>query len=312
MDKETPPSATAKHFDDTLFPDGLLWHFTKPECLVSILKNGIRATHSAFLSDRLDGSLRNRCQRLYSDLMAAKASFKGDSGRVENAKEQFRKILNLDAAFPSFIACFVANPDFEAMWERYGLDGGIAIGIREQFVFQKRRKTDEENVLVKFCNYHNWDSLLDAVRRTEIRVQGELKSCSTLEDVDKLCRKEIPAINEQATNLLFAKRRIFEFEHEVRLAWILLGLNDNPQAGPGNEVDAKCDPTAKYNPKLSQENGKLFVHIPFGKQPKDWVARIIVGPYGDVDRHVASALTIARLFGISQEQVEMYTPPYLN
>ena len=297
MNDEPITLTAVNSIDDTLFPDGLLWHFTKTECLVSILKNGIRATHSSCLSDRIDGCLRNRCQEIYSDLLAAKSRFNGDSLRVEIAKKRFNEVLGNDAAFPSFIACFASNPNFETMWERYGLNGGIAIGIREQAIFEKRIINDEERIRVKLCDYHRWQFYSENIRSNAIRIKEAIQGCSSLADIDTLCQKEIPSLHKQAEQLLFVKRHIFEFEHEVRLAVIVSGQKD--------------ETLDKYRKQLKTENGKMFFHIDFGKEPKDWVGRIVVGPYGNADNGLASTLTIARLYGIPLERVERYRPSYI-
>ena len=144
--------------ENQIADEEMLWHFTRIGALSSILSEGLRVTHSACLSDKLDGVLRNRTQKMFADLVAAYHRAEGQVQISEDTENKYRDMLKCDAASPAFIACFAVNPDFEKMWERYCLHGGLAIGVKRACVEKQVAKTEHEEVLVKICDYEGWES----------------------------------------------------------------------------------------------------------------------------------------------------------
>lgn len=291
-----------------IFPGGLLWHFTPPGTLLSILRDGLRATHSSCLSDRLDCAVSQRMQQLLFDMVKKQHECAGDPLPHEQeapATSFFEKGL----LFNAFIACFSFAPDFEMSWERYTPQGGFAIGFEEEAILGLRtfsRKSlsavaDSSHsansgsaanpwILVQCCEYKHPLSVLTWIRnrRNDILTKmSDLYKNQTQESLTRYCEEQAKEIVAKSTELLFSKRKQFEWEHEFRVA-VMYG-NDIP----------------KDSLHHIAETNKTFVNLSFQDEPKNVIRKIIVSPNGNVGENHKHARLIATTFGIEENCIAL-------
>ena len=270
--------------------NGCFWHFTGIDALLPILRDGLRLTHSTCLSDRRDGELRNRFQVLCSKLMEINCDVCSDVKSKSFARNDFSKILGCDSFTPAFIACFSECEDFRAMWEEYCFNGGIAIGFDKKYIVDLIERSNKGcEYYLRRCSYDLWEDWSAKVDNYMQSMTNNSTYVKSEEDLNEFNAFWISRIQEAGENALFAKRKRFKFEHEVRLARI---IRSNGVWEEKPSINFEC------------ANGKLFLNKVLGGLYRG-VKEILISPFGDVQKNLGKALVIARMFGIDQEMVKV-------
>ena len=133
--------------------DGLFWHFTQLDALQSIFHNGFRMTHSACLSDKLDGGLRNQIQAINCEITSRLYEEINSTTVGDDVKHAMLDLAKNDCVSPAFIACFSKDPNFGEMWSHYGCEGGVAIGIKSEFLINAQFNNANEKCSLMTCDY---------------------------------------------------------------------------------------------------------------------------------------------------------------
>ncbi len=282
--------------EESVQPDkeDYLWHFTPtPEALLSILKNGVRATHSSCLSDKMDCLLRNEIRTIYVDLINTKKSKAGKPSYLEPEEETLRSVFEQDIFHPAFVSCFLQklDDDFDAAWDQYTPTGGFGIGIKRDFVEDITRNSITGcRILGDVCKY-TFEEQRKQVEATINDILSETTAVNTIEEAEELCRKHIAGIEKLTNKLLFVKRSTLSWEKEFRIAYV---FNERLPSD-----------------KLKVENGKLFFFPPYRGEPKDWVGQIRISPYGNSKSNLRIARLFAQSFNIALDCVKVQPLPSL-
>lgn len=280
--------------EESVQPDkeDYLWHFTPtPEALFSILKNGVRATHSSCLSDKMDCLLRNEIRTIYVDLINTKRSKAGKSSYLEPEEEMLRSVFEQDLFHPAFVSCYLQKLDdaFDAAWDQYTPAGGFGIGIKREFVEKlKNQRIDGCSIHADVCKY-TFEEQRKQVETTINDILSETTEVRTIEEAEALCRKHIAAIEKLTNKLLFVKRSTFSWEKEYRIAYV---FNERLPSD-----------------KLQVQHGKLFFFPPYLEDTKDWVCQILISPYGDSEGNLRIARLFAQSFNIPIDNVKAQQLP---
>ena len=270
----------------------VLWHFTSMDALLPILKTGFWAKHSSCQSDKLDCVLRNKLRKMWCRLILERNAIRDKTSVPRGNLRMLQKAFGGDVPFPSFITCFSYNPDFEAMWERYGLNGGVAIGCKYEFIANMKRRSNRDFIVkdgaCEYCDYticSNYLTEIDEIIEEAIRVAYSEKK---LEECDKIL-EELKRLEDK---MLFVKRDIFKSEREWRLVHTI-------------SLD-KQDDSFRFYDMLISSNGRLVFNVKIDNHPNDWISEIRVSPFGNAEENYQMALLIAHSFGIDLRKV---TPP---
>ena len=263
--------------------DGLFWHFTQIDALPSIFRDGFRMTHSACLSDKLDGGLRNQIQVINCEITSRLYEVINNTTIGEDVKHAMFELARNDVINPAFIVCFSKDPNFGEMWSHYGRRGGIAMGIKKEFLINAQFKNASEKCSLMACDYGIWDELsveIDKIKSEIVQTVTKLEGHKLVE----YCEEFRPRLIEASNRVLLAKRERFAFEHEVRLVRIIEGRDEDFLSSIRESISQYCD--------------KVYLSMKLGGQPRDWVGALKISPFGDVEGNFAKAAAFARLYGI--------------
>ena len=263
--------------------DGLFWHFTQIEALQSIFHDGFRMTHSACLSDKLDGGLRNQIQVINCEITSRLYEVINNTTIGEDVKHAMFELARNDGISPAFVVCFSKNPNFGEMWSHYCHQGGVAIGIKKEFLINAQFKNANEKCSLMACDYGIWDELsveIDKIKYEIVQTLAKLEDRKLVE----YCKGLRPRLIEASNRVLLAKRERFTFEHEVRLVRIIEGHDEEFLSLIRECVGQSCE--------------KVYLSMKLGGQPRDWIGALKISPFGDVAGNFAKAAAIAKLYGI--------------
>ncbi len=278
-----------------LAPTDILWHFTSMDALLPILKTGFWAKHSSCQSDKLDCSLRNKLRKMWCRLTFERDAIRDKTSIPKENLRMLQKAFVGDVPFPSFITCFSHEPNFEAMWEHYGVDGGISIGCRYGFIASLKEKSDT-NMLIKdgACGYFEFDKCLAYLNEIDSIVEETLKVAYANKGGLNDCEAILKELSQLEKQMLFVKRSIFSFEHEWRLIHTISSYS----------LD-KNDDSFHFPDKLMWSNGKLVFDVKVESPPNDWIEEIKISPFGNAEENYRMALLIAHSFGIDLKKVTL-------
>lgn len=280
-----------------LAPKDILWHFTSMDALLPILKTGFWAKHSSCQSDKLDCFLRNKLRKMRCNLLFCRDAIRNKTSIQKENLRMLQKAFGGDVPFPSFMTCFSHEPDFEAMWEHYGVAGGISIGCRYGFIAALKEKNDT-NMLIKdgACGYFEFDKCLAYLKEIDDIVEETQRVAYANKDGLDDCEAILKELNQLEKLMLFVKRNIFSFEHEWRLVHTISSYS----------LD-KNDNSFRFPDKLMWSNGKLVFDVKIESPPNDWIAEIKISPFGNAEENYRMALLIAHAFGIDLKKVTLST-----
>ena len=149
-EKQAPPSVS----DATI-----LWHFTKPTALRSILANGLFGKDATKLDDKNECALHRLWLSPLTDCVRLAVS----SDKFPEATEKTGKNGILQGRFiVPFITCFSESPVYEYMWNEYTHEGGYAIGFDKKTI---ERYTAGKKAYLETCHYLNFDEQLQNAER---------------------------------------------------------------------------------------------------------------------------------------------------
>ena len=202
--------------------DGLFWHFTQIDALQSIFHNGFRMTHSACFSDNLDGALRNQIQAINCEIASRLHEVINNTTVGEDVKHAMLDLARNDCVSPAFVTCFSKDPNFGEMWSHYGCEGGVAIGVKNEFLIKAQFENANEKCLLMTCDYGIWDELSAEIDKIKCEIDQTMAKLDGHKLVE-YCKELWSRLNDASNRVLLAKRERFAFEHEVRLARIIEG-----------------------------------------------------------------------------------------
>ena len=110
----------------------LIWHFTGPENLYSILspKKGLFASHQAFMNDISDCELVRRINSCYADLLDH--SIDAPDSKLPRDYVELKAGLRAGTHYSIFLTCFSTTHNNPLLWRCYTSNGGFAIGISKK------------------------------------------------------------------------------------------------------------------------------------------------------------------------------------
>ena len=271
----------------------LIWHFTGADNLYPILKDGILATHQAFMNDRSDCSLCRRVTMATAKILECAL----DTPRHELPEEYIEMIsgLSIGTWHSIYLVCFSAVVDNPLLWRCYTSQGGFAIGVSKDQVRANLDISQSQLSAVRFqdCSYNDW---CDVVHKVDDFESAIMHQCARLKDpiCDARERAEIQAkvimeSLEMERELAFHKDPFFEGENEVRLAYTYqkpLPISD-----------------------LLFLGGKPRIRTHLSTPFSSLVKRILVSPFGDKEENLKLAQLLAASIGLSVANVGMYEAP---
>ena len=276
----------------------ILWHFTNPAALRSILANGLFGKDATKLDDKNECALHRLWLSPLTDCVRLAVSGRD---KFPEATEKTGKNGILQGRFiVPFITCFSESPVYEYMWNEYTHEGGYAIGFDKKTI---ERYAARKEAYLETCHYLIFDELLQNAKRAAASVEkicevvGKGKQCSR-KTKDWLAQHLIRKLERKAARTAFAKDTTFILEQETRLVQFFL-----------------FDEAHKQIKQARADGEHIFVHLK--GRPADYVRAILISPLGDVAANLQEAFKIADEFDIPCDRVESFrdsrfrTPPQL-
>ena len=152
---------------EPLDPETVVWHYTRGDSLISILKSGaLFSTQASCLNDSTE--LRYSMRLLRSSLVEIASTLQGEDP-ASNFVRDYLKMLNDSDDEPAhagsmfFVSCFSLLGDDLSQWRSYsGGENGYAIG------FQVQHLVDRNGLLGRYIGKVNYDAELHSLIATEV------------------------------------------------------------------------------------------------------------------------------------------------
>ena len=274
---------------------GLVWHFTGPNALYSILRpdGGLLATHQAFMNDPSDCSLSRRVQRLFAEFQDR--LIPAPDHELPNEYVAYKEGLRTGASHSLYLACFSAACDNPLLWRCYTRQGGFAIGVSKSELQSHLDIPKMGLTAVRFddCSYDRWeessrkvDSLETIFRERWERLNSP--DCSAKEKA-RMFFDSMHDILTLEKELAFVKHPFFKSEVEFR---VLYSFKDYVPIADMIVLD-----------------GKPRIKIPLTVSFSSLVKEILVSPLGDKDTNFKMAQLLAASIGLPMSNVAMFDAP---
>ena len=266
----------------------LIWHFTAPDALYHILspKEGLLATHQAFMNDISDCELVRRINSCYADLLDH--SIDAPDSKLPRKYVELKAGLRAGTHYTIFLACFSTTQNNPLLWRCYTSNGGFAIGISKEDLTDNLDLEKYPISAIRFepCIYSKWGKVNKMVEDIEKDFKSRFSKMKkgTAEEKAIISMESIKQVLELNRELVFCKHPYFREEKEYRL--MISFMNPVPFSD------------------LIVLNGKPRVRVPLKVSFSSLVKHIYVSPLGDKVSNYKLAQILASSIGLPLSSVE--------
>ena len=266
----------------------LIWHFTGPENLYSILspEKGLFASHQAFMNDISDCELVRRINCCYAELLDYLIDV--PDSKLPPKFVELKVGLREGTHYSIFLANFSTAHNNPLLWRCYTSNGGFAIGISKKDLNDNLdlEKYPISAIRFKPCIYSKWGNVNKMVEDIEKDFKSRISKLQkgTAEEKASISMESIKQVLELNRELVFYKHPFFREEKEYRL------------------MISFMDPVPFSD--LIVLNGKPRVKVPLKVSFSSLVRHIYVSPLGDKVSNYKLAQILASSIGLSLSSVE--------